>query len=153
MIHIQIPEDHKTEIDDSLVHQAAQLAIESQRKEKVEMSVVFVDDESMRNLNATYRGFDEPTDVLSFSANETDPESGIVYVGDVVISLDTALRQADKYGHLLIEEIQLLVVHGVLHLFGYDHSSEEEKSEMWAHQSGILTSLGLENMSISEDAH
>ena len=77
---------------------------------------------------APYLGIDGPTDVLSFPASEMDPETGVHYIGDILISIPRAQAQADAAGHPLEAEVQLLVVHGVLHLLGHDHAQAEEKA-------------------------
>jgi len=84
--------------------------------------VALIGDAEMRRLNLDYRGVDRPTDVLAFS--QTEGEFGDVapdILGDVVVSVDTARRQAKKAGHALEQELDLLITHGVLHLLGYDH--------------------------------
>ncbi len=93
----------------------------------VELSVYITDDEEIRELNKTYRKKDKPTDVLSFPVNETI--NGLRILGDVVISQDTAERQARELGHSLRDEIKRLLIHGIVHLLGYDHEKggEEEK--------------------------
>ena len=95
--------------------------------EGVEISVYITNDEEIRELNKTYRGKDKPTDVLSFPLNETF--DGYRILGDIVISQDTAERQAKELGHSLKEEVQRLLIHGLVHLLGYDHEKggEEEK--------------------------
>lgn len=85
-----------------------------------EISVVLTDDKEVHQLNLSYRGKNKPTDVLSFS----QIESGAMFttsLGDVVISLDTTLNQADSYGNTFEEELLRLLIHGILHLAGYDH--------------------------------
>jgi len=102
-------------------------------------------------LNREYLGIDAPTDVLSFPASETDPETGARYIGDILISIPRARGQATAAGHPLESEVQLLVVHGVLHLLGHDHAQAEEKARMWKAQAEILESLGLGNIRIREE--
>jgi probable rRNA maturation factor len=91
-------------------------------------------------------GIDAPTDVLSFSAQEDGgpfvaaPEAG-GYLGDVILSYPRAVEQARERGHSTEQELDLLIVHGILHLLGYDHASEGEKAVMWAQQEAILESL------------
>ena len=93
----------------------------------VELSIYITDDLEIQELNKVYRGKDGPTDVLSFPLNEIF--NGYKILGDIVISQDTAERQAKELGHTLEEEVRRLLVHGIIHLLGYDHekSSEEEK--------------------------
>jgi probable rRNA maturation factor len=96
-----------------------------------ELSVLFTDDAGIQILNRDHRHKDKPTDVLAFPMAENEPDpSGIL--GDVVISLDTASRQASARTRPLIEEVRFLLAHGLLHLIGYDHAEPDEKREMVA---------------------
>lgn len=105
-------------------------------------SVIVTDDESVQYYNSVYRGIDKPTDVLSFESHEVDPATNAIYLGDIIISYPTILKQATKGGHALEKELELMCVHGSLHLLGYDHLEDEEKEEMWALQTEILSQLG-----------
>lgn len=108
-----------------------------------EVSIVLVDDEEMHELNKHYRGIDKPTDVLSFSQLEGEtPEIADmpVVLGDIVISVDTAGKQAEQRGRALSDELDLLVVHGMLHLLGYDDQTDEGADEMREHEKRILVS-------------
>jgi probable rRNA maturation factor len=126
-----------------LLAQAAEAALAHQNVgDGSSLTIVLSDDAQLRELNQKYRGIDEPTDVLSFPADETDPESGAPYLGDVLISRERAIAQAAEGGHSLQEELQLLAVHAVLHLLGHDHAGEEDKAAMWAAQGEILQRLG-----------
>ena len=116
-----------------------------------ELSIVLTDDARLQELNRDYLGIDAPTDVLSFPASEMDPETGARYIGDILISIPRAQSQADAAGHPLESEVQLLVVHGVLHLLGHDHANAEEKARMWNVQAETLESLGLGNIQIREE--
>ena len=107
-------------------------------------SLKITGDEEIQALNRDYLGKDAPTDVLSFPVAFDDPESGSPYLGDIIISLPTARQQAESGGHAVEDEIQLLLVHGMLHLLGYDHTTPEEKAAMWALQDRILTQLGIQ---------
>ena len=112
--------------------------------EMPDFTLTFVDPESIRELNQTYRDVDAVTDVLSFeSGGEYDPETGLAYLGDIVICLDQAQKQADKSGHSLEYEIGLLEIHGLLHLLGYDHADEKQRREMWSHQDKYLEKCGI----------
>lgn len=108
------------------------------------LAIVITGDDQLQALNRQFLGIDAPTDVLSFPAgeNELDPDTGEVYLGDVLISYPRAWAQAEAGGHPVKEELRLLVVHGVLHLLGYDHARPEEKTAMWAAQAEILGRLG-----------
>lgn len=116
-----------------------------------ELTIVLTGDTRLHELNRDYLGVDAPTDVLSFPASETDPETGARYIGDILISLARARAQADAAGHPLESEVQLLVVHGVLHLLGHDHAQAGEKARMWQAQAEILEGLGLGQIQIREE--
>ncbi|SFL32489.1 rRNA maturation RNase YbeY [Pelosinus propionicus] len=113
-----------------------------------EVSVVLADDDYIHQLNRQYRGKDCSTDVLSFALNEGEepqivngPEE--ILLGDIIISLETAARQAEEYGHSLERELAYLTTHGILHLLGYDHMTEDEKAEMRQEEEHILLLLGI----------
>ena len=108
------------------------------------ITVMISDDEQLKDMNLRYRGIDKATDVLAFDAGFDDPDLETRYLGDVAISFQQAQKQADTHGHIVEEELQLLVVHGVLHLLGFDHDTDPRKEEMWSIQTQILTDLGLE---------
>ncbi len=136
-------------VESKLVKRAVEAALAHQSAGG-DLSVVFTDDSQLQQLNREYLGIDAPTDVLSFPASETDPESGGAYLGDILISVPRAAQQAEAAGHPLSSEVQLLVVHGVLHLLGYDHATVQEKSRMWSAQGTILESIGLAGIEIRE---
>ena len=115
-----------------------------------ELTVVLSTDEQLRQLNHQYLGIDASTDVLSFPAAESDPDTGATYLGDVIISVPQAAAQARAHGHPLESEVQLLVVHGVLHLLGHDHAATEEKVRMWSAQAEVLKRLGLQHITFRE---
>lgn len=119
------------------------------------LTVLLTDDDYLRQLNVQYRGEDRATDVLSFPAGDPIPgsEDLLEYLGDIAISVQTAESQAAAKGHDATAELQLLVIHGVLHLVGYDHLDDEEKASMWATQAAILGRLGLESIQPTEDEH
>lgn len=127
----------------SVLEAAARATLEQTRTpDEVEMTVLLTGDQQLQELNKQFLDIDAPTDVLSFPADYFDPDTEAKYLGDVIISLPRAQAQAEAGGHSLDEELQLLVVHGVLHLLGHDHAEPEDKAEMWALQTGILKSLG-----------
>ena len=117
-------------------------------KEPVEISVTFTDNEGIRELNKQYRNIDAPTDVLSFPMGEngeydTNLETGAKILGDVVISVEKAVEQADAFGHSLQREIGYLTAHSVLHLLGYDHVENMEKVRMREKEEYVMEALGL----------
>lgn len=152
MINIEISASLSQPVDMATLENAARATLKHQSaSEDVELTLVLSDDEQLHTLNRDYLGKDAPTDVLSFPASETDPETGAPYIGDILVSVERAGQQAEKAGHALMAELQLLVVHGTLHLLGHDHAEAEEKARMWRAQAEILTGLGLGNITVSED--
>ena len=107
------------------------------------ISIRITDNREIQELNKNYRSVDAPTDILSFTADEFDPETQLTYLGDVVISYEKVKKQADSAEHPLTTEYALMVVHGTLHLLGYDHAEFEEKEHMWNMQESILAKLNI----------
>ena len=144
--------ESKYDFPSTLVERAVHLALKHQKESpEVSLSVVLTDSRRLRKLNRDYLGIDAPTDVLSFPVSESDPETGARYIGDILISVPYAAKGARKAGHPLEAELQLLVVHGVLHLLGHDHAKPGEKARMWKAQREILTQLGLGEIQVLED--
>lgn len=109
-----------------------------------ELGIILVDNSYIQELNFTYRGIDFPTDVLSF--NLQDEGAGIEeepILGDVVISLEKAREQSLRYGHDIVHELAFLTIHGILHLLGYDHDTDEAEQEMKEKEGQILKQFGL----------
>ena len=145
MILITVQEKLSEQVDDRILVTAAEAALlEAEVEDSPSLTIRITDDDEIQALNRDFRGYNKPTDVLSFPADFTDPDLDSRYLGDVIISLLRAEDQAQKRGHAAEAELQLLVVHGTLHLLGYDHANPEEKMEMWALQSRILSRLGLD---------
>jgi probable rRNA maturation factor len=143
MVNIQIAEQFDKEVDTAALEKAAlQTLAEQDPADEVNLSVVIEDDQQLHALNLEFLGVDAPTDVLSFFEDELDPETGERYLGDVIISFPQAQKQSSLAGHSTGSELDLLVVHGVLHLMGYDHSTDEEKEKMWEIQKKVLLKLG-----------
>ncbi|WP_138753343.1 rRNA maturation RNase YbeY [Paenibacillus sinopodophylli] len=154
-------EQEKQEIPEAWIVKLEQLLVlagEAEGIDSGEVSLTFTNDEEIHQLNRDYRGIDRPTDVLSFAMQEDgvdeldiifevdneeddDPISGML--GDIIISVDTAVVQSEEYGHSLEREIGFLFVHGFLHLIGYDHQDDETEAEMTAKQEAILQKAGL----------
>ena len=112
----------------------------------VELSMVLCDNSFIHPLNRDYRGKDRPTDVLSFSQREDgDPEDPML--GDVIISIERAKEQAPEHNNSVSAELSLLLVHGILHLLGYDHEDDEEAEVMEAKEKEILCQLDVESFS------
>lgn len=106
-----------------------------------ELTIVVAGDAELQSLNRQYLGHDYATDVLSFPSGEVDPDTGGRYLGDIALSVPRAKAQAKAGRHPLAAEVQLLIVHGVLHLLGHDHADPEGKARMWAAQAEILRQL------------
>jgi len=135
------------EIDADTLQLAAATALQqTQQPDETGLSITLMDDAGIQALNRAFRSVDAPTDVLSFSAMEGEsfvmPEGLPVDLGDVIISMETAARQAQEMGHSVQAEMTLLAVHGTLHLTGMDHSTAEEQARMWEAQDRILASVG-----------
>jgi probable rRNA maturation factor len=110
----------------------------------IALSVTLVDDETIHQINKDYRKIDRPTDVISFAYDDDKSDAGapVDDLGEIVISLDTAIRQAAFYAHPVEREIAFLMIHGFLHLNGYDHmKSKEDETIMFALQNEILDSF------------
>ena len=149
--------ESKYDFPPALIERAARAALKQQgASPRANLSVVLTDNRKLRALNRDYLGIDAPTDVLSFPASEsdgseTDPETGSPYLGDILLSIPYARQGAKQAGNSLEAEVQLLVVHGVLHLLGHDHAKPKEKARMWKAQREILESLGLGDVQIREE--
>jgi probable rRNA maturation factor len=152
MIMLEIAEGYQLSVNLHSLEEAAKTALRQQAAPaETDLTIVITNDEQLRELNRQYRHIDAPTDVLSFPADFIDPDNELPYLGDILISYERANTQASAAGHSTEAELQLLVVHGVLHLLGHDHADPEEKTQMWSDQSEILRQLGLENIHISGD--
>jgi probable rRNA maturation factor len=129
-----------------LVKKAAESVLAAEGvDERVELSVVLVDDNHIHDLNRRFRGRDRPTDVLAFPMREEVPEDGgepgMLLLGDVVVSMPTAVRQATEYGHDLDREVVRLVIHGTLHLLDYDHENDAGASRMREREDAVIRYL------------
>lgn len=126
--------------------EAAQAALEAADWGEWELSLLLCDDAFIGPLNEQWRGKEGPTDVLSFP--QLDHDAGVPaepdLLGDVVISLDTARRQADELGHTVDEELKVLVVHGIAHLLGHTHAEDGDRARMLALEARLLGAIGLD---------
>ncbi len=139
---------------DKLAHIVRLVLEHEEQPAELEVTLVITDDEQIRALNRDYRQTDSATDVLSFAWGEDRqdeegeeispfilPEGLPRYLGDIIVSYPTALAQAAEQGHRVEQELALLIIHGCLHLLGYDHATEEDQERMWAQQDAILRSV------------
>lgn len=146
-----VPEEKIKLIEDVLNFAGSYLKL----PENTEMSVTLMDNEHIHEINKKYRGVDKPTDVISFAIEEEDPDEVPIIlpedeefdipknIGDIMVSMDKVKEQAEYLGHSEDRELGFLVVHGFLHLNGYDHMKEEDEKEMFGLQRKILDSYGL----------
>jgi probable rRNA maturation factor len=147
IVDVQIEPEYSAHISAEQLLRTVQAALENQKQpDDTEVTVVITDDAKVQELNRVFRGVDSPTDVLSFSAREGQefitPQGLSNYLGDIVISYPTAVAQAKEQGHSIERELALLIVHGCLHLLGYDHQTAQDQERMWTIQEQILSSLG-----------
>lgn len=148
MINIDNQQDF---LESALLQRAARLTLDLESAPvDADITIVLTDDAQLHELNKEFLGVDAPTDVLSFPASESDPETGTPYLGDILISIPRATEQAQAAGHSVEAEVQLLVVHGTLHLMGHDHAEAEEKARMWAAQAEVMSRLGLSYVKIQD---
>lgn len=154
-IDIQIEEPYRARANPETLRRAAEVTLQhASMEEPCELVVVVTGDETLHQLNQRHRGVDAPTDVLAFPHHTKSPASPPFtfvsapgfprYLGDVVISLPRAKDQAAEAGNELSAELQLLVVHGILHLLGYDDQTKHERARMWEAQQAILDEMGVE---------
>ncbi len=152
MIYITMDETIEGKIEpQALEDTAAAVLADQSTTEERDLTIAIEDDAQLQELNRQFLGIDAPTDVLSFPADEVDPDTGHVYLGDVIISLSRATAQAESAGHPVQNELQLLVIHGILHLLGYDHVTPALKAEMWQVQSTLLDRLAIKINKLPED--
>ncbi len=143
MISIIIADAFGSLVNADLLETAAQAVLDIEKVDPSnELSIAIDGDAEIQALNLQFLGIDAPTDVLSFPSDETNPETGAPYLGDIMISYPRAKQQAENAGETVEDELQLLVVHGMLHLLGYDHAEPDEKATMWAAQQKALKHLG-----------
>jgi len=143
-VHVQIDEEFSGEVEAKLLREAARAALKHQAAGSGAVTIALSGDETLQALNKQYLSHDYATDVLSFPSQTDDPDTSGRYFGDIAISYPRALAQAQIGGHAVEAELQLLTVHGVLHLLGHDHAEAADKDRMWQAQAEILTLLSSE---------
>ncbi|MCR4618100.1 MAG: rRNA maturation RNase YbeY [Lachnospiraceae bacterium] len=155
--------DYKFDFDtDEIVSLVCRKVLEREKCpfENISVNVLITDNEGIRDYNSKFRNIDKETDVLSFpnlefetpgdyyipegeEADYIDPESGDIVLGDIILSKDRIISQAEEYGHSIKREFAFLVAHSMLHLSGYDHMTEDEAKEMEERQKAVLDELGI----------
>ncbi len=129
------------------VKSVLQHAVVKEKLENVIFNVIIVDNDYIHELNKNYRNIDRETDVITFALeDEKDMVApvGERVLGDIYISIDKAISQAEEYGHSLLRELSFLAVHGFYHLLGYDHMTEEEEKVMFSKQEEVLHECEIE---------
>jgi probable rRNA maturation factor len=144
-IHVTVAARYQRRVETAALRAAARAALRHQgARGPAALSLFVAGDAALRRLNRDFLGEDRPTDVLSFPAGDIDRESGRLYLGDIALSYPQASAQARRGRHPVRAELQLLVVHGVLHLLGHDHDTPDGQTRMWAAQAAILRQLRAE---------
>ncbi len=142
MIDFFMPASYEAIIDRERLEQVAQTTVKSASKHKnTSLSLKITTNQAIRAYNRDYRGVDEATDVLSFPSGFDNPETGEYYLGDIIISLQTARKQAHQAKVEVHHEIEMLLVHGILHLCGFDHGDKNEFEAMSRLQDQILSKV------------
>lgn len=139
----------RTPVTASILRGAAEKTLQRAGK-RGDITLLLAGDDLVRSLNRRYLRRDRTTDVLSFPSGERAIGRGSAYLGDIAISVPRARVQANRAGHSLSAELQLLVVHGVLHLLGHDHRTAVQKRRMWGLQAAVLANLGLGHVKATE---
>lgn len=153
-INISVKQRLKVSLEESWLQRVVLKTLEAEGiVSPAEMGLVITDSKTIQKLNRTYRGEDQPTDVLAFhmipgTSQESEirfvgPPDGVRHLGEVVISYPQAVRQAQEQRHDVVRELALLIVHGILHLLGYDDELPEEEQQMKARENEILKRLDL----------
>lgn len=133
-----------SEANEKAIEKAVETVLAAENQEgNFEVSVSFVTNEEIRELNRDYRNVDSETDVLSFPMDDDDEFDGVIILGDIVLSTQRIIEQANEFGHSLEREMIYLSVHSMLHLLGYDHMTASEKEEMRQREKEIMKELQL----------
>lgn len=153
---VHIADQFEASVDAARLEEAALATLRACSRTNCAISIQVVDDAIVQHHNRVYRGQDAPTDVLSFAIQEGSSSRAELPqalaaelasdLGDLFLAFPYAARQARRFGHSLAAELQLLVVHGTLHLLGFDHDSEESRAAMWREQAHILAGLTREDL-------
>jgi len=145
MICLIIKHPYKKWINEETIKKVAEFTLAHLSHPNTDISISITNNREIQKLNKQFRNVDSPTDVLSFSSNEIDPQTNRVYAGDIIISFQRAKEQAVDLNHPIMKEISILIVHGILHLFGYDHLKQVDKIIMFSLQDEIINKLDLLN--------
>jgi len=143
----------------TLLEELLQQGLQKFKRAAVEVSVILVDNDYIHELNLEYRGVDQPTDVLSFALEEMEdetqkaelPDGAPELLGDIYISIQRTIEQAESYGHSFERELAYLAAHGLLHLLGFDHQTPEETHKMREFEEQLLEDFGLTRLCKRDD--
>lgn len=134
------------ELDNEIkdLYKLLEFALKGEKLDNVEFNVIFVDSDTIHNINKTYRNVDRVTDVISFALEDNETiKLDHRLLGDIYICIERAKEQAQEYGHSFKRELSFLTIHGLLHLLGYDHMEPEEEKVMFQKQEDILNEFGI----------
>lgn len=146
MVQIDIQNEQSFVVDEARLRRAIETVLEQHEVDpESALTLVVTDNDEVAALNLAYRGIDQPTDILSFPADEppVEIEDEPPYLGDMILAYPYAREQAERENHALSDSLCLLVVHSALHLLGYDHDTPENRAEMWAAQEQALKVLNV----------
>lgn len=141
MIIIQTEKELPVEINRQMLQESINMTLSTLVKEDLDVTLRLTDDAEIHQLNKKFRKQDKPTDVLSFNYNFMDPETNREYLGDIIISIETASRQAREHNFTINQELAFLAIHGTLHLLGYDHQLPKQEEPMFQMQEEIFDKL------------
>jgi len=137
MINVIFDEFENKAINKKFIKKVAEYVLGELEKSDLEITILIVSNQKITQLNRQYRNNDYSTDVLSFNIDYEDQDSGYKYLGDVVISGEKAIEQSIEIGHDIERELAILIIHGILHLIGYDHETYEDREIMFETQDQI----------------
>jgi probable rRNA maturation factor len=147
-INVLVDEPFKGDLEEGWLEAVARQVLEAEKiSAQAELGLFITTGERIKQLNRDYLGEDEPTDVLAFSAREgvgaelptfVPPPDGVLHLGEIIIAYPQALIQAGEHQHSIKKEIAILIIHGVLHLLGYDHDKLEQERQMRAREAELL---------------
>jgi len=149
-IKLEIANDHAYIIPDNLKNIVEETLEFLSFQHNTIISLAFIDEEEISDIYNEYFGYAQSTDVLSFNSNTIDPETGYLILGEILICLPFVENQANNLNNSIDSEISLLIIHGLLHLLGYDHVEDSKKKEMWKLQAEILKQLNISINNIPE---
>lgn len=146
MINIEYTNETKEEVKElKEIKKLVKYAVKYMKLDNIEFGIIFVDNKKIKEINKEYRNIDRETDVITFRLADYEE---VIYdkinvLGDIYVSIDKARSQSIEYGHSYLRELSFLIVHGFLHLLGYDHMNIEDEKEMFNLQEAILDGYGI----------